>query len=279
MADGGFQGASDLVAEHITARPERLRQRGAGTGVGDGLRMAREIGAAVSDLSRFYGHLLSIDALTNDNLWPYPYLDSVVAAAIVIGPDGNRIADEGKGGVYMANAVASLDDPLSAVVLFDTAIWQDAGRMGLIPANPHLPKEGGTLHSADDLDSLAGRIGVDANALRNTIEQFNTALSEGRTADLNPPRTGKAARPIAAPPFLAAPICAGLTYTMGGIMTDPDGRVLHQSGSVIEGLYGVGATTGGLEGGPHVGYVGGLAKSGIFGLRAAEHIAEHSGGG
>jgi fumarate reductase flavoprotein subunit len=98
IADGGFQGAPDLVAEHITAHPERLRQRGAGTGIGDGLRMAREVGAAVSDLSRFCGHLLSIDALTNDSLWPYPYLDSVVAASIVVGPDGRRFADEGRGG-------------------------------------------------------------------------------------------------------------------------------------------------------------------------------------
>ena len=230
IADGGFQGAPDLVAEHITAHPERLRQRGAGTGIGDGLRMAREVGAAVSDLSRFCGHLLSIDALTNDSLWPYPYLDSVVAASIVVGPDGRRFADEGRGGVYMANAVASLDDPLSAHVVFDTAIWEDAGRIGLIPANPHLPKEGGTLHAADDLDPLAATIGIDADTLRTTVEQYSTAMREGRGDGLTPQRTGKAAKPIATPPFLAAPLCAGLTYTMGGMLTDSDGRVRHESG-------------------------------------------------
>ena len=32
-------------------------------------------------------------------------------------------------------------------------------------------------------------------------------------------------------------------------------------------------TTGGLEGGPAVGYVGGLIKSTVFGLRAADHAA------
>jgi hypothetical protein len=37
----------------------------------------------------------------------------------------------------------------------------------------------------------------------------------------------------------------------------------------------VGAATGGLEGGPQIGYVGGLAKGGITGLAAAEHVAGH----
>jgi fumarate reductase flavoprotein subunit len=60
---------------------------------------------------------------------------------------------------------------------------------------------------------------------------------------------------------------------MGGILTDGHARVLRKDGGIVDGLYAVGATTGGLEGGPAVGYVGGLAKSAIFGLRAAEDIA------
>jgi fumarate reductase flavoprotein subunit len=273
LADGGFQGSASLVREYVTPHPERLRQRGAGTGIGDGLLMAMEAGAAVSDLSRFYGHLLSIDALTNDNLWPYPYLDAVVAAGIAIGPDGRRFADEGRGGVFMANAVAALPDPLSAAVVFDAAIWEKAGRAGLIPVNPHLVKEGGTLHSAGTLAELAAKLGVDSETFGATVEGFNRALAAGGLGGLTPPRSGALAQPIAAPPFYAAPVCAGLTYTMGGILTDGHARVLRKDGGIVDGLYAVGATTGGLEGGPAVGYVGGLAKSAIFGLRAAEDIA------
>jgi len=44
-------------------------------------------------------------------------------------------------------------------------------------------------------------------------------------------------------------------------------------GAPIDGLYAVGATTGGLEGGSGGGYVGGLIKGIVFGMRAAEHIA------
>ena len=79
--------------------------------------------------------------------------------------------------------------------------------------------------------------------------------------------------PVAKPPFYAVPLCAGITYTMGGIAIDPDGQVLRPGGGTVQGLYAVGATTGGLEGGATVGYVGGLIKAATFGIRAGEHIA------
>ena len=60
---------------------------------------------------------------------------------------------------------------------------------------------------------------------------------------------------------------------MGGIAIDGHGRVKRPDGSVIGGLYAAGGTTGGLEGGGALGYVGGLIKACVFGLRVAEHAA------
>ena len=68
------------------------------------------------------------------------------------------------------------------------------------------------------------------------------------------------------------PICAAITNTMGGIVVDGDARVLDKNDKPIPGLYAAGSTVGGLDGGPHAGYVGGLIKATI-GLRAAETIA------
>ncbi len=69
-------------------------------------------------------------------------------------------------------------------------------------------------------------------------------------------------------------MCAGITYTMGGIRVNEHACALRADGSIIEGLYALGSSTGGLEGGPAVGYTGGLAKSGVTALVAAEHAAE-----
>ncbi len=275
LADGGFQANLEMIGKHITAVPSRLKQRGAATGVGDGLRMATALGAAISPLNAFYGHMLSRDAFTNDKVWPYPQLDELGTAGIVVDGAGQRFVDEGMGGVYVANMIARLPDPLSAWAVFDEAIWNGPGKDARIPANPHLVRGGGTVLQAATLTDLAAQMQVPVERLMLTVEQYNDALAQGHNEQLQPRRTSTriAAMPVRSGPFYAVPLCAGITYTMGGISISADARVLRASGATIGGLYAVGATTGGLEGGSGAGYVGGLIKAATFGIRAAEDIA------
>jgi fumarate reductase flavoprotein subunit len=280
IADGGFQCNPDLLGRYVTKAPASLKQRNGGTAFGDGLRMAQALGAAITGTDRFYGHVLSRDALTNDNLWPYPYLDALVTAGIVVNRAGRRYTDEGRGGVAVANAVAGLDDPLSSTCVFDSAIWEGPGKNGLIAANPHLAREGATMFEAGDLDALATKAGVDAAGLKQTVADYNAALAVVGAAETFTPAGGVARRakkykpmPLVKPPFYAVPMVSGITYTMGGIVINVHAQALREDGSAIAGLYAVGAATGGLEGGPVIGYVGGLAKGGITGLAAAEHVA------
>jgi fumarate reductase flavoprotein subunit len=123
IADGGFQANTDLFRRFIGPTPERVLQRGAATGRGDGLAMALDAGAASAGMGAFYGHLMSRAALTNPRVWPYPELDGIAAAAIVVGPDGRRLLDEGLGGIAIANALARLQDPASATIVCDADIW------------------------------------------------------------------------------------------------------------------------------------------------------------
>jgi fumarate reductase flavoprotein subunit len=275
LADGGFQGNLDLVRQTISPAPEKLKQRGAATGVGDGLRMAKGMGASVADLSFFYGHVLSRDAFTNDKTWPYPQLDELGIAGIMVDGSGRRFADEGRGGVALANIIAKLPDPMATWAIFDQAIWDGPGRSARIPANPHLERAGGTILKADTLPELAAKAGLPPCALEATVSEYRRAVVAGAMAKLDPPRTNPAGKsqPIDQPPFYAAPTCAGITYTMGGIVIDEHGRVRRGSGEPIAGLYAAGATTAGLEGCGAPTYIGGLMKGLVFGLRAAEHVA------
>jgi len=274
IADGGFQTNSRLTQAVISPLPDRVFQRNARTGMGDGLQMAQAAGAAASDLRGFYGHVLSKDAFSNEQLWPYYWLDFVLSAGIVVNGAGRRFADEGLGGVHLANEIAAQADPLSTVVIADQKIWDEEGRFNILPPNPRLKEVGGTLHVADSLEALAGKSGLDATTLSTEINSYNRAVTSGSTASLAPSRSVHkfAARPIVRAPFYAVPVCAGMTYTMGGISIDADARVLRPDGQPIQGLYAVGCATGGLEGGKKHGYVGGLVKSSVTGLRAAEHI-------
>jgi fumarate reductase flavoprotein subunit len=192
---------------------------------------------------------------------------------VVVDARGRRIADEGMGGVFLSNAVARLTDPACATVIFDEAIWQGPGRGASIPPNPVLVREGGTLHQAATIAELARLAGLPVDELESTLQAYNEAVRSGRCDALDPLRSSHKRAPmgISAPPFYAVPICAGITYTMGGIMIDAGARVLRPDRTPIPGLYAAGSTTGGLDGGRACGYAGGLMKAIVFGLLAAEH--------
>ena len=55
--------------------------------------------------------------------------------------------------------------PTHSAVVFDNAIWEGAGRAGLIPPNPHAPAVGGTLVSGADLEALARSLAMDPSHL------------------------------------------------------------------------------------------------------------------
>lgn len=281
VCDGGFQADLDALRAHVSPAPEKLKQRGAGVSTGDGMRMAQAAGAALSELSPFYGHLLSRDAMTSDKLWPYPEVDAIAQAGILVGPDGRRFVDEGNAGVFLANAVARRPDPLSTVLVFDQKVWDTAGRAARIPPNPLIVNAGATVHRAGTVAELAAQAGLPADALAATLAAYNAAAGGGAAAQaaLDPPRSVGAygAGALEQGPFYAMPLCAGITYTMGGLKTDADARVLTPDGVPLEGLYAAGSCVGGIEGGPGSVYMGGLAKAGAFALRAAEHAARAAG--
>ena len=285
IADGGFQANLDLVRRFIGPRPELFTQRNARTGMGDGLLMAEEAGAYIKDCHRFYGHLLVRESATNDELWPYPTLDTLSTNAIVVDRSGKRFIDEGVGGIPILNALASMDDPLCATTVFDNAIWEKIGKLEHTPPNPLLVTHGGTVHRADSLERLAEKIGVPTTQFVATVDDYNKAIKSGTLASLTPHRTpGRmyatlrsseqrmAVAPIETAPFYGVPLRPGITYTMGGIAVDANAQVLTPLGEPIAGLYAAGTCTAGLEGGPASGYIGGLSKALILGFIAARSI-------
>lgn len=276
LTDGGFQANPALIREHIGQAAERALQRNAGSGTGDGLRMAQAAGAAARGLEfGFYGHVMSLDALKIPALWPYPLIDRLAMHGIVVGPDGRRVMDEGRGAVYITNMLARLGDPQSAIAIFDQDIWAVEGRSTVIPIDPWLEKCGGKISRASTIGELAADLGVDAAQLEVTVREYNEAIAAGGLGQLNPSRSTpeRVPVPIRKPPYCGIRLVPGITYTMGGIATDADGRVTKADGQCLAGLFAAGATTGGLDGGPNYGYVGGLSKAIVFGLRAAECIA------
>ena len=278
LADGGFQANRTLFEKHIGTGFDGVFQRGARTGRGDGLTMALAAGATLTPGNRFYGHVLCSDAKHNDQVWPYPEVDALATAGIVIDATGKRFVDEGRSGVHLANELAAHATTEKMFAIFDQTIWDGPGTSARIPANPLLERAGGTILRAETAADLAKQMGVPLEAFVETLAHYNQAVAGGSLQALPTPRSDKVTpMPIMQAPLMAIPICPGITYTMVGIDIDAHAQVLDVNATPIPGLFAAGATTGGLEGGKDSAYIGGLIKSGSFGLLAAERIASLEG--
>ena len=117
-------------------------------------------------------------------------------------------------------------------------------------------------------------MGVTPAILTETIESYNRALADGSRVAQGIPRSDHAvpAAPLDTSALMAIPLAVGITNTMGGIAIDGRMRVRRSGGGLIPGLYAAGGTTGGLEGGGTIGYVGGLIKAAVTGLIAGENV-------
>jgi tricarballylate dehydrogenase len=125
--------------------------------------------------------------------------------------------------------------------------------------------------AAPTVPELAERIGVPAETLVRTIEEFNRACQDDeRTTGVTPAKS-QWAIPLDRPPFVAYHAVAGLTFTFGGVRIDPDGRALGGDGEPVPGLYAAGEATGGLFYGDYPGGAA-LMRAAVFG-RAAGHTA------
>ena len=133
-----------------------------------------------------------------------------------------------------------------------------------------------SVESADTIEQLADKIGVDREALTKTIHDYNAAINtdvefnptikDGKNSNTTPIKSNWAS-PLDEGPFYAYPVTCGITFTFGGVKTDTHGRVLNNDGEHIEGLYAAGEMLGGLFSNNYPGGSG-LAAGVVFGRRA-----------
>ena len=261
VADGGFQGNAEMLSAYVGPNAGLSVLRAWPSAVGDGMRMVLALGAGSVGLGRVYGHMVSRDALWNDTLWPYPAMDKLCLTGLLVDRAGERFRERSGTGVELVTRLARSEDPRGYSVIFDDALWTTAGRdnpYNTAVPNPDLVERDGHFVSADDLDALADVLGVVPELLAASVKEHNTQPGANR---------------IAVPPYHAARVAPGITFTMGGVRIDRNANVLDVAGRPLAGLYAAGSAAGGVHGGPHGGYLGGLAVALELGLLAAEDLS------
>jgi tricarballylate dehydrogenase len=285
LASGGFQGNAAMMRTQFGPHGETIKLISPGThfDTGDGIRMAREQGAAVSgDWDGM--HAEPVDPRSTGSapvVLVYPY-------GIVVDQNGHRFFDEGKGLVHETweafardihfNRPHHVTYAILDVSLFDIAGYQRAIRSEVPP------------YQSGTLEELAETIGIPARTLKETVDAFNAAATGDAarfdatqcdglaTRGLKPPKSNWA-RPITKPPFLAYPLAGAVAYTFGGVATNERAEILCDRGP-MPGLYAAGETTGHFYGtAPNaVAMLRALVFGRIAGREAVDYIAGGAAG-
>ena len=145
----------------------------------------------------------------------------------------------------------------------------------------------GFLKTANSLEELARKCGIDEANLMATVQRFNTFARSGTDDDFHrgeskydrhwgdPRQTPNPnLGPLERPPFYAAQVHAGDLGTKGGYVTDGNGQVLSIGGEPMAGLYASGNVTASIMGKSYPGPGVTLGPAMTFAYLAAEHAAK-----
>lgn len=266
-ACGGYQANREWLRREWGNGADHFINRGTPYARGLVLRSLLDHGAAPVGREGA-GHLVAVDARSPEYDGGIVTRADAISWGIVVGRDGRRIADEGGDTSptrYAAwgRRVTARSDRLAYAILDQAALVR-------APVSVFPPIR------ADDLPSLAERLGVDPAALLETVATFNAAVVTGadRTEGLDPPKSRRAA-PLTEPPFAAYPIRPGLTFTGLGVAVDETARIRHRDGGICPSVFAAGMIMA-----PNVlgcGYLAGAAMTigAVFGRLAGEEAARH----
>jgi len=131
----------------------------------------------------------------------------------------------------------------------------------------------GRIKTADSLEALADKIGVDRFALAETARRYNADAREGRDSEWD--KSAPKYFPIDEAPFFAIEIRASVIgQTSAGLDIDVQGRVRDVHGRAIPGLYAAGETVGCIQGSRYSGGGMGVGNALTFGRLAGEEAAK-----
>jgi 3-oxosteroid 1-dehydrogenase len=148
---------------------------------------------------------------------------------------------------------------------------------------------GAYLYRAGSIAELAGKTGLDAMVLDETVTAFNRHARSGIDPDFgrgagpydqafgdHAVKPNPSMAPVETAPFYAIRIDLGDLGSKGGLKADADARVMRDGGGVIEGLYAVGNSAGAPFGDCYPGSGGTLGPATVFAFIAANDIARRA---
>lgn len=226
LATGGLNNAPDMIAEFNPKYKGVHTEMTTPGPTGDGIKMARAVGAQLKDMEHFQMRPLS----SNGNWYRETIVNQEGIGGILVNKDAKRFTNETMGFLDLASEILKQKDRI-AYIIFDTEVFNTADGKKAV--------EKGKGVKADTIDDLAKQLGLDAATLKATVDEYNAKKDAfGRKT------MGK----VTTAPFYGVKTLPSSHYTMGGVAINENAQVLNKDGKVIEGLYAAGEIVGGLYG-------------------------------
>ena len=256
IATGGFGANAKMVAEYKPSL-EGFGSTNSPAITGDGIKMVKAVGGDLVDMTEIQTHPTVVHKKT-------AMITEAVRGegAILINREGKRFVSELETRDVVSKAELEQTGK-SAFLVFDQEVREKLGAI-----NGYVRK-GFTVEGAT-VEELAGKIGVDAKGLVETMAKYNGYVKAGEDKDF-----GKTALPreLVKAPFYAIEVSPAVHHTMGGVRINTNAEVLTADGKVIPGLFAAGEITGGVHGANRI---GGNAVTDItvYGKTAGENAAD-----
>jgi 3-oxosteroid 1-dehydrogenase len=285
LATGGFSGNEELMRMWLT-RPLMHTCEIDGC-TGDGQLMGMAVGARVGSFDAWWmPQTYSAASSTEPTNIGGTREDRSLPHTMIFNKSGRRFVNEAQNYYDICEAFGTNQDGpknLPAWLLFDE---QGRSRYGMLASK--VPAEPVDWYAtASSIGELASRLGIDARALEETVEQFNRYARQGKDPDFhrgeshwdiawgdpeNKPNPSLGA--IEAPPFHAIPIFPGALATRGGLNVNSQAQVRAAlTGEPIPGLYAAGNCSTGHVQAAYVGAGATIGPAMTFGYIAARGVA------
>jgi len=251
LAAGGASGDFDMVYEETGFTPKKdMFNFVTKSCSGDGLRMAWEAGADHVPV-----RIEQAAAIEGISGLPNAVMNIFFQPNLLVNLHGKRFVNEEdmQNTTYLSNAVAHQKHKMG-IMIVDTSIVEHYIENGVdvisfvrpdpdvsaFPAAVEKAKKVGTkgLYIADTIKELAEQLGIDPQALSETVEEYND-FCDGTDEEFY--KSPKYMRKLEKGPFYAARVRPGGYGTVGGIRINENCEACDREFLPVPGLYAAGA--------------------------------------
>lgn len=239
LTTGGFGGNIEMVQKYSDVIDDRYKSTNQKGATGDGIVLAQEIGAAVTDMEYIQTYP-TCNPLTGHLSY---VADTRFDGAILVNKSGERFVEEMDRRDVISEGILAQEESLGYLV-WDKTIKENSNMDSYVTEFENMEKQG-LIVKADTIEEAAEFFDIDVETLKKTIQRYNSFVEKGEDEDFQ--RRGNLVA-LKEGPYYIQQVKPAIHHTMGGLKINGNAQVVSTEGDWIEGLYAAGEVTGGIHG-------------------------------